>query len=147
MRTKDVLPLSSGVLIQRQAMQIPLRTAPCNPAKKNRSGVHNRLHNPGIALRGLCATCEKPVQSRRRSAIRKGTGQRFPEMTQIIASLQEGKDQAIKWGARNPICASARIHNVGGSMVNAPASAGHSQQSAWHGVICNPVRLECPSGY
>src|SRR5580700_12315571 len=42
----------------------------------------------------LCATCEKPVQSRLRSAIRKVTGQRFPEMTQIIASLQEGKDQA-----------------------------------------------------
>jgi hypothetical protein len=51
-------------------------------------------------------------------------GQRIHEMTQIIAALHDGKDQARNSDARNPICAPARIHNVGGSVVNAPESAG-----------------------
>jgi len=39
---------------------------------------------------------------------------------QIIAALHNGKDQARKSDASNPICALARIHSVGGLVVNVP---------------------------
>jgi len=39
---------------------------------------------------------------------------------QIIAALHNGKNQARKSEARNPICALARIHSVGGLVVNVP---------------------------
>jgi hypothetical protein len=47
-------------------------------------------------------------------------GNGFMKCMQIIAALHKGKDQARKSDASNPICAPARIHSVGGSVVNVP---------------------------
>jgi len=47
-------------------------------------------------------------------------GDGFMKCMQIIAALHNGKDQARKSDASNPICALARIHSVGGLVVNVP---------------------------
>jgi hypothetical protein len=68
----------------------------------------------------LCASCEKRVQSRLSYAIRKVIGQRIHEMHANYCGPAQRQRTGKKVGCRNPIGAPARIHSVGGSVVNAP---------------------------
>ncbi len=68
----------------------------------------------------LRAICEKRVQNRLFCAIRKVMGQRIHEMHANYCGPAKRQRSGKKVGCRNPICAPARIHSVGGSLVNAP---------------------------